>query len=135
MLSGEKPASLPLVVGPDVSGLAAALEDEVHPLPGGRLVWSTAWVLRWEPYPEALAYELQALTGEGALPKLCRQREPYLRIQVAANENDQCEGLRDRDIQLALHVGQLAYQVRAVLRTGSVSAWSLPMAVGKVTDL
>ncbi len=134
MLSGEDRTRLPLVVGPAVEGLTAALEDEVRALPGERIAWSTAWVLCWEPYPGAIAYELQALTGEGPSPKLCRRREPYLRIQVAANENEQREGLYNRDIQLALHVGQLAYRVRAVLRAGSVTTWSLPMPVGMVTD-
>lgn len=134
MLNGEHLSSLSRVENPAVKGLITRLEDEVRELPGERIAWSTFWVLSWEPHPGATAYELQMLTGEGVTPTMRRQRERFLRIEVAANENERSEGLVNRDLQLALHVGQLAYRVRAVLNNGSVSAWSLPITVGTVTN-
>jgi hypothetical protein len=134
VLNGEHLSRLPQVENPAVKGLITRLEDDVRELPCERIAWSTFWVLSWEPYPGATAYELQVLTGEGVTPTLRRQRERFLRIEVAANENERAEGLVNRDLQLALRVGQLAYRVRAVLNTGSVSAWSPPIPVGKVTN-
>ncbi len=135
MSNGELPSSLPHMVSPVVEGLTATLEDAVRELPGKRIAWSTSWVLRWDPYPGAIAYELEMLTGEGVSPKLCRQGERCLRLEVAANENERWQGLLYRDLQVALRVGQLAYRVRAVLGTNSVSAWSSAIAVGTVSRL
>jgi hypothetical protein len=133
--NGEPPSSLTRTVSPAVEGLTATLEDVVRELPGERITWSTSWVLRWEPYPGAIAYELQALTGEGVSPKLRRQGEHCFRLEVAANENERWQGLLHRDLQLVLRVGQLAYRVRAVLDANSVSAWSPMIAVGAVSRL
>ena len=126
----EEPAA---VVEPPVGGLAATLEDKAEELPDepDRIRWSTDWKLCWEPYPQAAAYELQPLTGEGQPGALQRQDGTCFRIEAAANENLKDEGLKDRDALLALQQGQLGYQVRAVLPEGRVSEWSAPAAVGE----
>jgi hypothetical protein len=123
-----------VVRGPPVEGLTATLEDEVRDLPGGRIAWSTYWELCWEPYPGAEAYELKTLTGEGEVSgELRRQEENCFRIKAAAGENEKSEGLKTRDVQLALQQGQLAYRVRAVLGGGRVSEWSKAVPVGQET--
>jgi hypothetical protein len=121
------------VVRPSVRGLVATLEDEVHELPGERMAWATYWKLCWEDYPGARTYELQTLTGEGASPKLRRQSERCLRLEVVKGENAKKLGFVNREVLLALQAGQLAYRVRAVLDEGRVSDWSSPVAAGKVT--
>ncbi len=123
----------PQVIQPPVSGLVATLEDEVRELPNGRIAWSTYWRLCWAVYPAASMYELQPLTGEGAPKTLRRQRETCMRVQAAAGENEKARGLLNRDVQLSLQRGQLAYQVRAVLGGNRVSAWSRAVAVGETT--
>jgi len=117
-------------VRPPVEGLVAMLEDEVRDLPGERIAWATYWKLCWAAYPGATAYELQALTSEGASRKLRRQSERCFRIETVKGENDKSRGLISRDLLLAVQTGQLAYRVRAVLDDHRVSAWSRPMAVG-----
>lgn len=121
------------VMQPAVTGLVATLEDDVRDLPNARIAWSTYWKLCWSPYPGATEYELQSLTGEGASPKLRRQRDTCLRVQAAAGENDKAQGLLNRDVQLSLQRGQLAYRVRAILSGNRVSEWSRSVAVGAVT--
>jgi hypothetical protein len=118
---------------PPVTGLVATLEDEVRELPGDRMAWSTYWKLCWDVYPQATAYELQVVTGEGSSPKLRRQSERCFRLQAAAGENEKSQGLVNRAMLLVLQAGQLAYRVRAVFSNGRVSAWSLAMAVGEET--
>jgi hypothetical protein len=131
-LSGCGSASGPAqVVQPPVTGLVATLEDESRDLNAGRIAWSTYWKLCWSVYPGAIAYELQPLTGEGASSKFRRQREECYRVQAAAGENDKAQGLLNRDVQLSLQRGQLAYQVRAILPEHRVSAWSRAVAVGQ----
>ena len=121
-----------VVSGPPVGGLSTTLQDEVRDLPGGRIAWSTHWELCWKPYPGAEAYELKTLTGEGEVSGgLRRQEENCFRIKAAAGENKKSEGLKTRDVQLALQQSQLAYRVRAVLGEGRVSEWSKPVPVGK----
>jgi hypothetical protein len=120
-------------VFPPVTGLVATLEDEVRELPSDRIAWSTYWKLCWDVSPQATAYELQTVTGEGSSPKLRRQSERCFRIQAAAGENEKSQGLVNRAMLLALQEGQLAYRVRAVFGNGQVSAWSLAMAVGEET--
>jgi len=133
LLSSCASSEAPEVVsGPPVEGLNATLKDEVRDLPVDRIAWSTYWELCWEPYPGAEAYELETLTGEGeASSELRRQEENCFRIKAAAGENKKSEGLKTRDVQLALQQGQLAYRVRAVLGEGHVSEWSKPVPVGK----
>lgn len=121
------------VVDPPVTGVVTMLEDEVRALPGQRIAWATYWTLCWDAYPGARAYELQALTGEGAAPLLRRQRERCWRLEAAAGENAQAQGLHNREFLLALQAGQLAYRVRAILAGDRVSAWSVPLAVGVAT--
>jgi hypothetical protein len=58
------------VTGAPLDGLASRLEDQVRDLPDGQTAWRTDWVLRWDPCPGAVADELQALTSEGASPRL-----------------------------------------------------------------
>lgn len=129
--SGDPSAAAPAGVHPPVRGLVATLEDEVHDLPGERMAWATYWTLCWERYPGALAYELETLTGEGASPKLRRQREPCVRIEVVKGKNARQQGFVNREVLLALASGQLAYRVRAVLDNNRVSEWSPPVAVGE----
>jgi hypothetical protein len=71
------------------------------------------------------------MTGEGTSKNLHRQREGCYRVQAAAGENDKAQGLLNRDVQLSLQRGQLAYQIRAVLSDNRVSAWSRAIAVGE----
>ena len=84
----------------------------------------------WEPRADARHYELRVLTGEGpaATPRVatgtCHE------IEAAAGKSARAERKRDRDLQLALQQGQLAYAVRAVLPDGSATPWSEPVAVG-----
>lgn len=118
---------------PVVTGLVATLEDEARALPNGQMAWSTYWKLCWDDYRDAAAYELQALTGEGAARRVRRQSERCFRLQAAAGENSQAQGLLNRDLQLALQQGQLAYRVRAVHKDGRLSEWSAPLVVGKAT--
>ena len=105
----------------------------MHELPGDRTAWSTYWKLCWDLYPQATAYELQTVTGEGNSPKLRRQSERCFRIEAAGGENEKSQGLVNRTMLLLLQAGQLAYRVRAVFSNGRVSAWSPAMAVGKET--
>ena len=119
---------------PAVSELVATLEDEVRDLPGEKIAWSTYWKLCWAESPGAQAYELQTVTGEGTSPRLRRQRERCFRLQAAAGENHKAQGLLNRELQLALQQGQLAYRVRTVLSDGRVSEWSPVLTVGKATD-
>jgi hypothetical protein len=116
---------------PAMGGFVATLADEVRDLPKHRIAWRTYWTLCWDAYPEARGYELQAVTSEGGSlrPKAVDGR--CHRIEVAANENRKSEGLRTRDLQLALQSGQLAYRVRALLADGRTSNWSPLFGAGK----
>jgi hypothetical protein len=130
--SCASPEAPEAVSGPPVEGLTATLKDGVRNLPVDRIAWSTYWELCWEPYPGAGAYELKTLTGEGEVSgELRRQEENCFRIKAAAGENKKSEGLKPRNVQLALQQSQLAYRVRAVLGEGRVSEWSKPVPVGK----
>ena len=119
------------IVSPPVQNLTATLEDEVHDLPGGEIEWSTYWRLCWPSYEGASEYELQSLTSEGASDKLRRQSEHCFRLEVAAGQNPKREGLRDRDLQLALRSTELSYRVRAVLADGQFSEWSQALSAAK----
>jgi hypothetical protein len=123
----EKPAT----VSPPVQNLTATLEDEVHDLPGGEIEWSTYWRLCWPSYEGASEYELQSLTSEGASNKFRRQSERCFRLEVAAGQNPKSEGLRNRDLQLALRSTELSYRVRAVLADGHFSEWSQALSAAK----
>ena len=114
-----------------VKHLFAELEDEVRNIPGNRIHWSTYWKLCWEKYPEAVGYELQIATSEGVSKKLRRQSEQCLRVEVAAGENERSRGLVNRELQLTLATGQLAYRVRAVLKDNRTSEWSPLMEAGQ----
>src|SRR5689334_1416800 len=121
-------------VSPPIRNLTATLEDEVHDLPRGEIEWSTYWRLCWPSYEGASEYELQSLTSEGASNKFRRQREGCFRIEVAAGQNPKSQGLRDRDLQLALRSTELSYRVRAVLADGRFSEWSQPLTVAQQTS-
>jgi hypothetical protein len=125
--------SAPATPLPVVTGLNATLEDEVRDLPNGQIAWSTYWKLCWDAYQDAASYQLQSLTGEGSARRVLRQTERCFRLQAAAGENSRAQGLLNRDLQLALQQGQLAYRVRAVRQDGRLSEWSAPLAVGKAT--
>lgn len=113
------------------TGLRTSLLDEIAPMLGDRIRWSTFWRLCWEAYPGATAYELRPLTGEGDPGRLRRQTARCFRIQAAAGENTRSRGLALREEQLALQQGQLAYAVRAILEDGRVTSWSAAVAVGE----
>lgn len=115
------------------TGFVAVLEDEVHELPQRRIRWDTYWKLCWDAYPEASGYELQVITTGGTSGQLKRTDVPCLRIQVAADENPQTEGLRDGATLLALQAGQLALRVRAQLADGRRTEWSPRYGVGMPT--
>ncbi len=102
-------------------------------LPGARIAWSTYWKLCWSEYHGAKGYAIQTVTSEGTSSDKRRQVETCFRIQAAAGENDKAQGLVNRNLQLAMQRGQLAYRVRAILENGRVSEWSSPMTVGKST--
>jgi hypothetical protein len=119
------------VVGGPVDGLTATIEDNSRELAGDRVAWSTTWTLCWAAYPDAMAYELQARTAEGTLPRLDRQEDRCFRLEAAGGEHARAEWRARRDLLLALSTGQLAYRVRAVLPGNRVSEWSPAVAVGE----
>lgn len=116
---------------PPISGITATSQDEVRDLPNEMIAWSTNWKLCWATYPAATGYELQPVTGEGSSRKVRAQSENCFKLQAAAGENRKVQGLLNRELQLALQRGQLAYRVRAVLPDGGHSEWSTPIAVGQ----
>lgn len=118
-------------VSPPVQNLTATLDDEVHDLPDGEIRWTTYWRLCWAKYEGAREYELQAVTPEGASPKLSRQSDTCFRLEVAGGKNPKAQGLLKRDLQLAVRSGELAYRVRAVLADGRASEWSQPVSIAK----
>ncbi|MBA3714554.1 MAG: hypothetical protein H0W76_19185 [Pyrinomonadaceae bacterium] len=120
---------------PPIERFWTTLEDEVRDIGDDRIRWSTYWKLCWEKYPEAIAYELQTITGEGSSSKLRRQSEICFRLEVAAGENKRAQGLLNREEMLGLQEGQLSYRVRAMFSNNGASEWSLPMAVGKATSV
>jgi hypothetical protein len=128
--SQERGVAAPEAMRAPPGGLAVRLEDRVTPRPNQRISWSTVWRLCWRGHPGAQAYELRPLTGEGNPAALRRQEGRCFAIEAAAGENRRSEGLVQRETQLALQQGQLAYQVRAVLDERRVSEWSAPAAVG-----
>ena len=132
--SSNSSTTAPKAALPAMQGFVATLEDDVRDLPEGNITWSTYWKLCWAEYPGAQAYELQTMTGEGASPRLRRQTDRCFRLQSAAGENKKSQGLLNRELQLALQSGQLAYRVRAVLSDGRLSPWSPAMPVGKTTQ-
>lgn len=113
------------------AGLKTSLLDEIKPMPGDRIKWSTFWRLCWDAYPSVEAYELRPLTGEGDPGRLRRQTARCFRIEAAAGDNKRSRGLALREEQLALQQGQLAYGVRAILKDGRVTPWSAAVAVGE----
>jgi hypothetical protein len=113
-----------------VAGLRTSLHDDVNPVSGDRIEWSTSWRLCWAPHEGASGYELRTLTGEGAPGGVRRQTARCFSIEAAAGRNERAAGLRYRSEQLALAQGQLAYQVRAVLESGGRGPWSAAAAVG-----
>ncbi len=119
------------VVGPPPQNLVARLDDDQHATPGGDVAWRTWWGLCWDPYPGATSYELQAVTGEGASPRLRSQLDECLRVEAAAGEAPPDSVAARRATSLAVQEGQLAYRVRAVLDGGRRSEWSAPQAVGR----
>jgi hypothetical protein len=117
------PAGTP---GPPPTGLVASLEDEV----GAGGSWRTSWVLCWDTYPGAVAYELMTITGEGSSPTLRRQTDRCLHVEAAAGDGPPAERPARRAAQLAAQQGQLAFRVRGVPAHGPPGEWSLPVAVG-----
>ncbi len=130
ILNAQEPPQTEAAPAP-VKHLVANLEDEVRNIPGNRIHWSTYWKLCWEKYPGAIGYELQITTSEGVSKKWRRQSEECFRIEVAAGENDPSRGLLNRELQLTLATGQLAYRVRAVLKDNRTSEWSPLMVAGE----
>lgn len=129
----DTPSGALQVVKPPVSEIVATLEDSVQELPGKRIAWSTYWKLCWQNYPGAKTYELQTLTSEGVSPSLRRISDRCFRLQAAAGQNHNSQGLFNRKAILSLRTSQLAYRVRAVLDENRVSEWSPDMPVGKAT--
>jgi hypothetical protein len=124
-------AAFPAEPLPPIGGFVATLADEVRELPKQRIAWRTYWTLCWDAYPQARGYELQAVTSEGGSLRPKSVDGPCHRLEVAGNENRRSEGLRTRDLQLAVQSGQLAYRVRALLADGRTSAWSPLFGAGK----
>ena len=116
-------------------GFVATLKRDVRPLPGARIAWTTRWRLCWHASSSARRYELQALTGEGASPRLLSQRGRCFELEVAGGENRRSQGYRLERSQLVQSSSLLAYRVRAVLGGGRVSAWSQPFAAGERTPV
>lgn len=133
LASCGKPSGQNLPLAPPLQNLSGTLEDEIRDLPNDRIAWSTFWKLCWDNDPDANAYELQTLTSEGSSETLRRQNANCFRIEAAAGENKKSDGLRNRQLQLALQSSQLAYRVRAVLNDGRVSEWSQSLSVGVTT--
>ena len=119
----------------EMNGFIVVLEDEVRDMPNSRIKWNTHWTLCWDEFSNALAYQIETMTGEGKSPHLITQQHKCKRIEVASGENKASLGLVSRDLQIALQSGQLAYRVRAVLPGEHNSPWSAYFAVGRVEPL
>ena len=129
------PTPTPKPQRPKLTGLRATLEDEVLDMPDGQLQWRTFWVLSWDEFPGAESYDLQVITAEGRSPKLRSLTEPRYRIEAAKGLNPKADGFVKRDIQLALHAGQLGVTVRAHFPGDRAGAWSETFDVGTATKL
>ncbi len=127
---GNPPTPLVEDAGPPPQHLVARLDDERHVLADGRIAWRTWWELCWDDYPEATAYEVQTVTGEGTSPRLRRQTGECIRTEAAAGEDSPETVDARRELLLTLQAGQLAYRVRAVLDGDRRSEWSPAQAVG-----
>jgi hypothetical protein len=132
----DSSAGAPRVVEPSVAEVTTRLDDQIDDLPGDRIAWSTTWTMCWAAYPEARAYELEVVTGEGTAPTLDRQPEGERckSIEAAAGENARSEGLANRELVLSTTAGQLGYRVRAMLDDDTVSAWSPLYPVGETGE-
>lgn len=119
---------------PHPQNLVATLEDEVRDDGDDRIAWVTYWKLCWDEYPGALRYQLQAMTSEGASPRVRDHVGNCLRLEVARNNNPRELGLHKRDVMLALASGQLAYRIRAVYADGGTSEWSNSVGVGETSS-
>lgn len=67
-----------------VTGLAASPEGEVDKLPGTRVSRSTRWEFCRKGYPDAVLYELQALSGVGGPDTAMRQAKECYGIGAAS---------------------------------------------------
>ncbi len=117
---------------PAPGGLVTALEDEIRPAGPGLVAWSTYWRLCWKPVAGARFYELRLTTSEGAPRTPKRLGDACFRLEVAAGENAESEGMPRRQLMLDMQAAQASVQVRAVLTDERRTAWTEEQAVGAI---
>ncbi len=117
-----------------LTGLHATLEDETDRYTQDGVEywrWKTHWVVRWDPVPGAVAYELVYMTSEGASNKTSRLDQPPYRLEVALGDNAQHEGMPTRAMQLLTIQGLLAVKILPRLADGSIGTFSTWLQVGR----
>lgn len=77
----------------EINGFVITITDEVHNLHERRIKWKTYWTLCWNGYPQAVAYQIETMTGEGKSPQLIMQQQKCKRIEIASGENKATLGL------------------------------------------
>jgi hypothetical protein len=118
---GGEDAPAPLA---PVGGLEGSLIERSRPVAGGLVEWHIDWRLCWNPYPDAVYYELRTFTSEGVSPELRRHDERCRTISVAGKTSKPAERANDRLLLLGFQRGSVSYAVRAVLPDGRRSPWS-----------
>lgn len=94
--------------------------------------WKTHWVVRWDPVPGAVAYELAYMTPEGASKKTSSLDQPPFRLEVAKGDNSQYEGMPTRAMQLLTIQGLLAVKILPRMADGSPGTPSTWLQVGRL---
>ncbi|SDQ42671.1 hypothetical protein [Quadrisphaera sp. DSM 44207] len=139
---GTTPASssAPAEAGPAPHVASAVLEDATQPAEEGRAAWSTTWracfaLAADDPAaagpPDAVRWQSQAVTTEGASPAVEQVPGGCLDLVVARGVNAAEAGTPGREVALA-DAANLAYRVRAVRPDGTVTPWSQPVRVTSV---
>jgi hypothetical protein len=102
------------------------LEDSRKARPDGLVDWHTAWVLQWDPVPDAASYVVRFASSEGRGGRERVLTSTRLRIDVAAGTSRARRVDTDRATQLAFTQSQLLVSVAGAGPTGAVgpaSAW------------
>lgn len=115
-------------------GLHTSLEDTADRYVGGntqRWRWQTHWVVRWQPVPSAVAYEIISMTAEGTSQKTTRLDLPPFRLEVAKGDNARVEGMPTRPIQLLTIQSLLSIKIVPHMTDGSQGPSSPWLQVGR----
>ena len=125
-----RPTPAPLVDSRSVENFRVAITTTATPTSGERVTWSSTWTLCWDPFPGAVAYEVQAMTSESASTRIKRVDGPCFSVELAAGDDLAQEVIEKRDVQLAVQRSHLAYRVRATLGGDIVTTWSPAIDAG-----